>query len=364
MSLKITDVEAIPLKLGLVLVRVSTNEGIVGISEAWHSNWEVLKPFIEEVLKPIVVGSDPRRTDRLWEEMFFKTTRLGPMGLQTTGIGAIDIACWDILGKSLGRPIYDLLGGAARTRFKVYWSSGYGFSRSPDEMLKVVEQGYELGFRAFKIRMDWDANRQDADPEKDFEMFKLCREFLPDDIPLGFDANNGYSVSTAIRQGRRFEDLGIAHFEEPVPQHDYQGLRQVADALDVPVSSGEQEYTRWQFRDLILIGNPDILQPDIVLAGGISEVRNIYTLADVFNKPVMPHCPSATIAAAASLHLYATVTNGVRPHEFSYEGFSSREQLESLFLEPLRPGDGYVALSDKPGLGLEIDDKVLEQHRM
>lgn len=364
MSLKITDVEAIPLKIGLVLVRVHTDEGIVGISEAWVSNWKVLKTFIEDVLKPIVVGRDPRKTSRLWEDMFFKTTRLGPMGLQTTGIGATDIACWDIFGKSLGMPLYDVLGGAARTRFKVYWSSGIGWSLRPDEMLAKVEQGYELGFRAFKIRMDWDADRLDADPEKDFEMFKLCREFLPDDIPLGFDANNGYSVSTAIRQGRRFEDLGIAHFEEPVPQHDYRGLRQVADALDVPVSSGEQEHTRWQFRDLILTANPDILQPDIVLAGGISEVGKIYTLADAFNKPVMPHCPSAGIASAASLHLYATVTNAVMPHEFSYEDYSSIEQFESLFLEPLRPEDGYVALPDRPGLGLEIDEKVLQQCRM
>ena len=317
--MKITDVEALPLRFGPLLVRVYTDEGIVGLGEASGRYRKALKPFIEEVLKPIVTGSDPRRTGRLWEDMFFGTSRLGPMGLQTTGIGAIDIACWDIFAKSVGAPLYDLLGGAARTRIKLYWSTGLGWQLRPEEMLARVRQGYELGFRAFKIRMDWGADRQGADPEKDFEMFRLCRDLLPADVPLSFDANNGYSVDTAIRQGRRFEELGIAHFEEPVPQYDYRGLKQVADALDVPVSSGEQEHTRWQFRDLILTADPDILQPDIVMAGRISEVRKVYTLAETFDKPVMPHCPSAAVASAASLHLYATITNAVRPHEFSWE---------------------------------------------
>ena len=362
--MKITDVEAIPLKLGPMLVRVHTNEGIVGISEASGRNWGVLKPFIEEVLRPIVLGGDPRRTERLWEEMFFATSRLGPMGMQTTGIGAVDIACWDIFAKSLGVPLYELLGGAARTRIKVYWSAGLGWELQPGEMLAKVQRGYELGFRAFKIRMDWNANRQDSDPGKDLEMFRLCRQSLPDSVPLSFDANNGYSAGTAIQQGKRFEDLGMAHFEEPVPQYDYQGLKQVANALDVPVSSGEQEHTRWQFRDLILNADPDILQPDIVMAGGISEVRKIYTLADAFNKPVMPHCPSAGIASAASLHLYATVTNAVRPHEFSWEAYSSREELESLFHEPLRPKDDHVELPGGPGLGLEVDEEALAKLRL
>ena len=149
-----------------------------------------------------------------------------------------------------------------------------------------------------------------------------------------------------------------------MPQYDYLGLKQVADALDVPVSSGEQEYTRWQFRDLIMVGNPDILQPDIVMAGGFSEVRKIYTLAETFNKPIMPHCPSAGITSAASLHLYATMTNAVRPHEYSEEYSSSRSELESLFEEPLVVKDGEITLPDRPGLGLVINDKALERLRL
>lgn len=264
----------------------------------------------------------------------------------------------------MGLPLYDLLGGAARTHIKVYWSTGLGWNLQPQEMLAKVEAGYEEGFRAFKIRMDWNANRQDADPAKDLDMFKLCRQYLPDDVPLSFDANNGYSVGTAINQGKRFEELGIAHFEEPLPQYDYCGLKQVVDALAVPVSSGEQVHTRWQFRDLIQLGDPDILQPDIVMAGGISEVRKIYTLAETYNKPVMPHCPSAGVSNAASLHLYATVTNAVRPHEYSREFSGPKESVESLFEEPLELKDGEAILSDRPGLGLVINEEALERLRL
>jgi L-alanine-DL-glutamate epimerase-like enolase superfamily enzyme len=362
--MKITKLEVIPLKTGPCIVRVLTDEGVTGIGEVSNRSRKLIKPFVEEVLGEIVVGKDPRLTTRLWEEMFFATSRLGPKGVQTTAIGAIDIACWDILGKCTGMPLHDLLGGAARTRIPLYWSVGSGWRMQPREMLARVEEGYEQGFRAFKIRMDWNANRQDADPVKDLEMFRLCREFLPGEVPLSFDANNGYSVGTAINQGKRFQDLGIAHFEEPLPQYDYLGLRQVADALDVPVSSGEQEHTRWQFRDLILTGNPDILQPDIVMAGGITEVRNIYRLAETFNKPVMPHCPTPAVSTAASLHLYATVTNAVRPHEYSTEFSGPREVVESLFNEPIVVRDGYAELPSRPGLGLELNERAVESLRL
>jgi L-alanine-DL-glutamate epimerase-like enolase superfamily enzyme len=353
--MKITDVRIDRLKVRGTLVRVYTDEGLVGLGEA--PSFPGLRGLIEEGFKPIVLGKDPRQVVRLWDEMFYGTTRTGPKGLQTTAIGALDIACWDIVGKAAGLPLSQVLGGPARTTIPVYLSLGLGWQAQPEEMLERVSQGYEAGHRAFKIRMDWNSDRQDANPAKDLAMFKLCRQFLPPEIPLSFDANNGYSVSTAIRQGHAFEELGIAHFEEPLPQYDYLGLRQVADALEVPISSGEQEHTRWQFRDLIQIGNPDILQPDIVMAGGITESRRIYDLATTFNKPTMPHCPSAGISSAASLHLYSTYVNATRPHEYQVWD----PAVLDLYKQPILPKDGYVTLPDGPGLGLEIDERALER---
>ena len=158
-------------------------------------------------------------------------------------------------------------------------------------MLAAMRAGWDQGYRAFKIRMDWGPLRIDADPAKDRAMVRLCSESLPPGTWLGFDANRGYSVSTAIRQGRVLEELGVAHFEEPLPSQDRPGVRTVAAALDIPVSTGENEHDRWAFRDLIALGDPDILQPDILDAGGISEVRRIAVLAAIHGKPLMPHSP-------------------------------------------------------------------------
>jgi L-alanine-DL-glutamate epimerase-like enolase superfamily enzyme len=275
-------------------------------------------------------------------------------------VGSVDVALWDLAGKAAGLPVYRMLGGAARTRIPLYWSIGGGGDKTIDRMVDDVQRGIDLGFRAVKIRMDWGSFRQDADPEKDFQMFLRVHESLPAGVALSFDANSGYSVSTAITQGRRFEELGIAHFEEPIPYYDLPGLRQVVDALDVPVSSGEFESTRWRFVDLIELGNPDILQPDIQVGGGITELRRIADLASAYNKPVMPHSPYMGLNGAASMHVYATLQNGVRPHEFSTEGTAPIEEIAALFDEPILPEDGYMNLPDRPGLGLTISDRALE----
>ena len=171
------------------------------------------------------------------------------------------------------------------------------------------------------------------------------------DIPLSFAANNGYSVSTGIRQGRQFEAMNIYHFDEPVAQNDYTGIKQVADALDFPVSGGEHEYTRWQSRDLIPQANPDILQPDVVKCDGITEMRKIAVLSDTFPKHFVPHQTQPTIGTAASLHVVASIQTANKPQEFT----GVRPELNTIFKEPLELKDGYITTPTGPGLGLEID---------
>ena len=179
--------------------------------------------------------------------------------------------------------------------------------------------------------------------------------------PIGFDANNGYSVPTAIQQGRKLEEVGVAHFEEPLPQYDLRGLRQVVDALDCAVSTGEQETSAWRFRDLIDLSNPDILQPDILNVGGLSEIVRVYEMAVSDNKVIMPHSPSVGVNSVASLHAYSTVTNAVRPHEFSEEFTGPTERVASLFVDPIIPENGVIKLPDRPGFGLEFDEAELER---
>jgi len=365
--MKISDIQLTPLKIGKTLIRIQTDSGIEGWAEAPGGSKvvpgrsvEVFKAYLEQIIKPVLIGEDPLEIDRHWE-----TLALGKEDqmykLPANVVGAIDIALWDLMGKEAGMPVYKLMGGAARTTIPLYWSVGSGWKKTPDEMLDDIKEGWNSGYTAFKIRMDWKGWRQDSNPEKDYDMFKLVREFLPNEIYLGFDANNGYSVSTAIQQGRRFEELGINHFEEPIPHYDLPGLKQVSDALDVAVSAGEQDAYRWWFQQLVLLGNPDILQPDILNAGGPSEVKRIYEMAITLDKPVMPHSPQAGINSIASIHTYSTVQNGIRPHEFSTEFSGDLDEIAELYGDHVIPVKGSIKLNNKPGLGIELNENAVQK---
>ena len=361
--MRITEIRADTLSIGPTIVRIFTDKGLVGLSElGWHDP-AIFHAHLERVIRPQLIGHDPLQPGRHWERLVGGTPEL-PYPTSTAFAGVIDIALWDIVGQAAGLPIHALLGGAARTEIPLYWSVGAGFGKTPDQMVADVLRGREQGFGAFKIRMDWGPTRQDVDPPRDLEMARQVRQALGPDAWLGFDANRGYSVGTAIRQGRELERLGVAHFEEPLPEHDMTGLREVCRALDVPVSTGEQLRDRWAFRDLIELADPDILQPDILDAGGLSEVVRIFQLAEVHGKPVMPHSPAAGILSVASLHAYAIVPSAVRPHEYSVEFGPPAEQIAELFREPALPDGGMFRLSDRPGLGLTLDAGVFDRLRL
>jgi len=364
-DMKITDITATPLATGKSLVRIQTDAGVEGWAEGPGinkvvpgRNGSVFNAYLETIIKPVLIGENPLDIDRHWETLATgKDDRL--YKLPASVVGIIDVALWDLLGKETGKPVYTLMGGAARTTIPLYWSVGSGWRMQPEEMVDLVKNGWDMGFRAFKIRMDWKGWRQDSNPVKDYEMFKLVREFLSEGNYLGFDANNGYSVSTAIQQGRKFEELGIDHFEEPIPNWDLPGLKQIADTLDVAVSAGEQDAFRWWFHHLVLLGDPDILQPDILGVGGPSEIKRVFDLSTMWNKPVMPHSPQAGINSMASLHAYSTVQNAVRPHEFSTEFSGPLDDVEELYGNGVIPKNGNMVLSDRPGLGIELNEDAL-----
>ena len=356
--MKINDITCTPLAIGKALLRIATDAGVEGWAEVPGRNNAVFEAYLDGVIKPALVGEDPRLVDRHWETLALGREEQSNK-LPGWVVGVIDVALWDLLGKDTGLPVHTLMGGARRTTIPLYWSTGSGWRMQPEEMLALVRAGHEQGFRSFKIRMDWRGWRQDVDPAKDFRIFKRVREFLDGGEYLGFDANNGYSVSTAIQQGRRFEELGIDHFEEPIPHYDLPGLKQVSDALDVAVSAGEQDAFRWWFQHLVLLGDPDILQPDILTAGGPSEVKRIYELATMIDKPVMPHSPQAGINSMASLHVYATVQNATRPHEFSTEFSGPLDDVADLYGTAVLPENGAIELHDRPGLGIELNEAAV-----
>src|SRR5688500_12395105 len=351
--MKITDVRAYTVLNRSIFVRVFTDEGITGLGECSPMQVQsgVIQQFVNGMLRPICVGKDPLQIDTLYHEMFYRPYKLGVMGAHLSAIAGVDIALWDILGKVTNLPIHTLLGGSYRDTIRMYASLGGGGGRTPVQHAKIVEDHLEKGFTAIKIRMDW-SYRVDVDPDKDWAMFQECKKLTGDRVPLSFDANNGYSPSTAILQGRRFESLGIYHFEEPVMVDDYAGYAQVAQALDVPISAGEHEYTRWQFRDLIERGRVDIIQPDIVKCGGISEIRKIAALGEAHHKQMAPHMTMPSVGTAANIHFIASPSDAHRPPELTRVD----QRLNSLFKEPLVFEDGYLTVPQRPGLGLELDE--------
>ncbi|NMC07135.1 MAG: mandelate racemase/muconate lactonizing enzyme family protein [Candidatus Lokiarchaeota archaeon] len=355
--MKIMDIKATAVFPSSLFVRVFTDEGITGIGECSPMNVAVIKEFIDHALKPSLLGENPVEIDRLWNKVFFKTYKLGVQGIQPEAIAGVDIALWDILGKATRLPVHALLGGAYRDTIQLYASIGGGGHMAVRDMVKAVEVKLAEGFKAFKIRMDWGISHLDANPTKDLDMFKAVKSILNKEYPLSFDANNGYSVPTAISQGRKFEDAGICHYEEPVPQYDYPGLKQVADALDVPVAAGEHEYTRWQIHDLITRGGIDIVQADVVKCGGISEFRKIATIVELYNKIMLPHQTQPTVGHVASMHACASIQNCTRPHEFT----GRRPDLEALFTNYPAPVDGIMAVPKGPGLGLEMDEDAFKE---
>ena len=361
--LKITDVETWVLNCGSLFILVRTDQGITGYGESSPMNVRAIASMVNEAMKPLVIGQNPLDYDRLWESMYFRTYKLGVMGAQAEAIAGIDIALWDILGKVTGQSISQLLGGRRRDRVRMYASIGGGAESTPAEMAGRAAKAVDEGLTMVKMRMDWTARRTDINPSHDWAVLSETRKAIGDKVELGFDPNNGFSVPTAITLGRRGQDeLGLIHYEEPVAQYDYAGIAQVVAALDVAVAAGEQEYTRWQFRDLIAQSNVDIVQPDLVKCAGITEGVRIAALASTHNRILVPHQTQPSIGTAANLHFTACFAREDRAQEYDIN--SKRAILNRVIHPPLEQKDGYLAVPDGPGLGIEVDEKELRKLRV
>jgi L-alanine-DL-glutamate epimerase-like enolase superfamily enzyme len=361
--LKITDVETWVLNCNSLFVIVRTDQGVTGYGESSPMNVRAIASLINEALKPLVVGKDALDRERLWDAMYYPTYKLGVMGVQPEAIAGIDIALWDIFGKVTGHSLSQLFGGRRRDRVRLYASIGGGAESTPLEMARRAAQAVAEGIPMVKIRMDWNTRRTDANPTHDWAVVSEVRKAIGDKIELGYDANNGLSVPTAIRLGRRFQDeLGLIHYEEPVAQYDYAGLAQVVAALDTAVAAGEQEYTRWQFRDLITQANVDIVQPDLVKCAGITEGIRIAALASTYNRILVPHQTQPSIGVAANLHYTACFAREERAQEYDIN--TKRAILNRVIRPALEQKNGYLAVPDGPGLGIEVDENELRRLRV
>lgn len=352
-----------------VLVRIETQGGRVGWGEAKNAagsagSYSGLAALINRDFAPGLIGRDSRNIAAIWDAMYngvrsgyAKThgrvfPELSRRGVTVAALSAIDIALWDLLGKDLGVPVWQLLGGRRAESFPAYASGGWAPVQSIGPQLQsYVDQG---GFRAVKMRV----GVMDGKPEVSAARVQAAREALGPDIAIFCDAHGTFSVAEAKRFCRLVADCNIGWLEEPVAADDKAGMAIVRSATDIPIAAGESEYTRFDFRDLITSGCVDIVQPDMAVCGGISEGMRIAALASAYNLQLAPHMWGGALGFMAGLAVLASSPCGWIV-EYS---LGANPLMKGLINEPIRVEDGRIMLSERPGLGLTINEAFVQEH--
>lgn len=346
-------------RYGSPWVQIWTEDGLYGLGEASPmQSGNASLEIIASVFAPQLLEADPLDSRVLQERLYHHNIKLGPDGAFAAALAAVDIALWDLKGKLLGLPIYKLLGGAWRTELPFYASLGGNAHRTPEEVCRVVESWLPLQPALIKIRLDADRTTRDRDIPGDIARIRAVRKLLGDDFPLAFDANNNYSVQGAIRVGRVLEELGCVWFEEPVSHYHSESFAKVAAALDIAVAAGEQEYTLQGVQRLIEAG-VDIIQADIVKTGGFTGLLDMAALARACGVDFVPHQTQPSLGHTANLHFVAALPFSHYPCEYNDKSGTQ----EVVFQTPVRPENGLFRLSERPGLGLEIDEVALDARR-
>ncbi len=345
------------------VVEVETDAGVTGWGECYGPA-AVNKALIETQYAPRVVGRDPFDVEVVWEDLYNRIKDYGAQGFSITALSGIDIALWDIMGRATGLPVHKLIGGAHRKEVQAYATGLYfiDMDRLVEEAVEEALEYKEQGFRAIKMKIGL------GDPKLDFRRVRAVRDAIGPDIALAVDANHCFTVPQAIRLGRMLEELDLLWFEEPISPEDHDGYAQVAQALDLAVAGGENDFTRWGFRDVIAKKAMDIVQPDVCAAGGISEMRKIATLASAFGVECVPHAWGSAIGLAATVQFLAALPDqppAFRPIPPMLEFEQTPNPLrDALAREPIVQRRGIVAVPDGPGLGIEVDREVLARFKV
>ncbi len=352
------------------LVRIDTDNGLTGWGEAKVAagsvgHYDAVVAVINQEFAPKLLGQDPRAITRIWENLYsgtrghFALTRghvfptMSRRGSAISAISGIDIALWDILGKSLGVPVWQLLGGRKTDRMPAYASGGWAPAASIGEQLKgYIAKG---GFNAVKMRV----GVCDGNPQASAERVIAARSELGPSIDIMCDAHGTLTVSEAKQFCYLVRDCNIAWFEEPVTADDKRGLAEVRASTHVPIASGESECTRFDFKELIDLRAVDILQPDLAICGGLTEGMRISALASAANLRVAPHLWAGAPAFAAGMHLAAA---SPAAHILEYS-LGANPMIHDLIEESFPVIDGMLEIPDRPGLGITVRADFVEQHR-
>ena len=344
-NLKITRLETILVKPRWLFLKIHTNAGITGLGEpVTEGRAKTCAEAVKEV-EPYLIGKDPRRVAHHWQAIYRHAFyRGGP--ILTSVLSGIDMALWDIKGKALGVPVYELLGGPTRNRIRVY-----AHARTPEDMLAKKAQG----FTAFKTgpakRRPSRYVETPAEVHYAVEKFAELRKVMGDDIDIGIDFHGAISPATAKLLIKGLEPYSPMFVEEPCQAQNHEIMADIARGTYLPIATGERVFTKWGFREVLEKRAATILQPDMCHAGGITEVRLIAGMAEAYYASIAPHNPLGPISLAAGVQLAASIPN-----------FLCQEQVslgEGYIKKPFTVRDGYLDLPTTPGLGVELDDNAM-----
>lgn len=362
-----------------VLVELETDEGVTGVGDAaiaYGSGGTAAAGMIKDLVDDVVLGKDPFRIEALWGEMYdhsFWAKGGGPIVF--AGISAIEMALWDLKGKALGVPIYELLGGRTRAEVRVY-ANGWSFRCvTPDDFGRAAEKVVKDGYDALKMyplarplessphgNIKHVEGRQIDRAWEDLAVAKVkaVREAIGPGVDLMADMSAELTTDAIIRLGRRLEEFDLLFFEEPVDPFDVDALKKVSEHVRLPIAVGERLYTRSGFRRVMELGAADILQPDIGNTGGIMETFKIAAMAETYNMRIQPHLCASPVATAAALQLDAVIRNLIIQELYPYrvpEHFAIVDHAPELDVK-----SGRLAIPDRPGLGVALVPERVRPH--
>lgn len=360
--MKITDVKTFIChcyRTNWVFVKVYTDEGVTGVGEATLEYKEHTVCEAIHELKRYLIGKDPHNIEAFWHDCYRDAYwRGGPVLM--SALAGVEIALWDIKGKDLGVPVYQLLGGKVRDSIPCYANGWFSPAKTPDEFAEKAKEVVNKGFKGLKWDPFGDAwlEISKAQMRQAMDCVQAVKETVGDDLHILIEGHGRFNIPTAVKIARALEKFDIYWFEEPIPPDNKEGLAEVKRRTNVPIAAGERLYSRYEFRDFLGKSCADFVQPDVSHAGGIMELRKIAAMAETHHIPFCPHNPSGPVANAATLQLAACTPN----FAFLETMMADVPWRKDISTEDIKLENGEMFISNKPGLGLDIIEDEIAKH--
>jgi len=363
-----------------VFVRIHTDEGIHGIGEAGLAyDWghSAAAAMIKEIAEAVLIGFDPFKTELLWSRMLRESFwGLGGGPVLYSAMSAIDTALWDIKGKALGLPVYQLLGGKTNDNLRTYasqlqfdWDKDCTKMLTPADYARAASKAMAEGYDAVKV----DPIVYDANGDSSFDRTKLftptqmklfgdrlraIRKEVGDEVDIIFESHSLMGAASAIQMGKIVEEVGCMMYEEPVNYLNAKVHKKVSDRVNVPIAGGERLYHRWDVRQYFEDQSIDVLQPDVGLCGGFTEAKKVCDYADVYDIRIQAHVCGGPVATAASLQLEAAIPNFLIHEHHTY---AIKAWNRELCIQDYQPVNGRFSVPDLPGIGIELNDEIVNR---